>query len=173
MYFIGKKPHIPRPCPTKMQAKYPKDFFHFAPDPRKNPVQLLLFLRKGLASTFLVQNPTKCPLLAASLAYRLAIVGLVRKNGLFLSFNQLLKDLRIMHVSRCADKLCHKLRLRINGYMILVAIDGLFPFLVKEASESLPGLLAALTRRASMIFPVLSSKPLLASWRLSSLKHSR
>ena len=124
VYLVGKKTHIPRPCPVKMQAEYPKYLLHFAPDPRKYLVQLLLFLRKGLASTFLVQNPTKCPLLAASLAYRLTIIGLIRKDGLLLSFKQVLKDLGIMHVGWCADKLCHKLRLWINGYVILVAIDG-------------------------------------------------
>ncbi len=91
MYLIGKKPHISGPCPIKMQAEYPKDFFHFAPDPRKN----------------------------------LAIIGLVRKKGLLFTFNQLLKDLGIMYVGRCTHKLRYKLRLRINGYVILVAIDGL------------------------------------------------
>ena len=72
MNLIGKKPHISGPCPIKMQAEYPKNFFHFAPDPRKN----------------------------------LAIIGLVRKKGLLFTFNQLLKDLGIMHVSRCTHKLC-------------------------------------------------------------------
>jgi len=48
MYLIGKRPYIPGLCPIKIQAKYPKDSLHFAPDPRKYLIETFakhLFLR--------------------------------------------------------------------------------------------------------------------------------
>ncbi len=111
VYFIGKEPHIPRLCPIKMQAKYPKDFFNFAPDPRKYLVQLLLFLRKRPPTATFIQHPTKSFLLPTLLAYFSAIISLVRKYGFLLSFKEFFQHLGIMHVGRSAYKFRHKLRL--------------------------------------------------------------
>ena len=129
MDFVGHKPYIPGPCPLKMQRKDPKYPFHLGSYTRKDPVPPLLPPREGPTSTGFGQNATKFALFTTLAPHIPAIISLVREDGLFVSFKELVKDLGVMDIGRCTDELRHKVAFGINSHMILVAIDCLFALL--------------------------------------------
>ena len=125
MNLVGKKAHIARPLPLKMQRKNPKHSLYLGPNARKNLVPPFLLRRKRSPSTSLSQDATKYTFLAASLPEFLFVIGLVGKDGRLISFKQFINHLGIVDISRSTYKFGDKSIFGINGQVIFVAIDSL------------------------------------------------
>ena len=126
MNLVGHKPCIPGSCPLKMQRENPKYTLHPGSYTRKHPVPPLLSPRKRTPSTGFGQDATKLAPFTTLPPDGPAVIGLVRKDDLFVSLKKLIKDLGVMDIGRCTDKLRHKVAFGINGNVIFVAIDRLF-----------------------------------------------
>ena len=123
MNFIGHKPYILCFGSIKMQAEYPKHPLYPGSHSREDAVTSLLSTTQTLVATGFGQDPVKFSFLTILLLERFFIISLVCKDGLLMALHKLIHHLRIMHVSWRANKFRDKFRSRINGNMILVAVD--------------------------------------------------
>jgi len=131
MDLVGHKPYIPCPCSgsIRMQAEYPKYLLYLGSHAREDAVPSLLSTTQAPIAPGLGQNSVKLSFLTILLLERFFIISLVRKYGLLIALHNLIHHLRIVHVGRRANKFRDKLRFRINGNMVLVAVDNfIFPF---------------------------------------------